>query len=419
MAHEGPQPSELARWLHAFTHDRAFLEAYPYYAHVLDQLTPVHDPSVPLMGLSLHPVTGKGARYYLHVNVNEVLKEPQYLRGLLLHEVHHLVLGHLAHPKFFGLAHKDLLQIAQETCANEYIGEPLPSPILQQHFESFGFRAGQSTLDRYELLCTARAEGREPKLARDTRQSDEHAWREQAAPTPSGLEETRQLLSRTRDEAAQAPDKRKEASQRGKLAGRTPDQLLAMLGALTGPPQTFVPWREALRMFAAETRAPAHTWSRPARRFPGRIGEIPGRAYQRRPSLRPTLLIAIDTSLSMDEDDLAEVARQLVPMNEHARLWVVECDTEITRSYPFSGALRDVKGRGGTDLRPVFEPAFLRAHSVDGVVYFTDGKGPTPEHSPHVPVLFVLTRPDVFQCPWGRRVALDLPQRPAHPPKRR
>jgi len=328
------------------------------------------------------------------------------------------VLGHLAHPKFFALAHKDLLQLAQETCANEYVSEPLPEPIVWQHFESFGFRAGQSTLERYEKLCAARAEGREPKLARDTKQSDSHLWRDAAVPPPAGLEETRQMVERARervDDAQRASQA--ERKEPGKLAGHSPDRILLQLGGASGPAE-HVPWREALRMFAAEQRAPVHTWSRPARRFPGRVGQLPGRSYQRRKTLRPTLLIALDTSLSMEEPELDEIARQLVPMSEHARLIIAECDTAIARTYPFTGHVSELQGRGGTDLRPVFESAFLRSHQVDGVVYFTDGKGPTPDQPPHVPVLWVLTSPDDFACAWGRRVLLDLSAKKS-PPKPR
>jgi predicted metal-dependent peptidase len=138
------------------------------------------------------------------------------------------------------------------------------------------------------------------------------------------------------------------------------------------------------------------------------VGQIPGRAYQHRPVLRPTLLIAIDTSLSMSESELAEIARQLRPMSELARLYIVECDVEITRSYPFRGVIEQVKGRGGTDLRPVFEPAFLRAHAADGVVYFTDGNGPHPEQPPALPVLWMLTKASRFACPWGQKAKLQF-----------
>jgi predicted metal-dependent peptidase len=402
--------NDLRGWLDAFVQEQHFLARYPYYAHLLASVEPVLDPSVPAMGVSLHSVLGRGPRYYLHINIDALMPTPQYLRGILLHEVHHIALGHLAHPKFFGAAHKDLMQLAQETSANEHIVEALPEPILWQHFEKFGLRAGQSTLERYQLLCDARAEGREPKPQREGRQQDEHTWADRPAP-PGGVTETRDVIQRARDQGAadaeRAREAPKEQAQRAqRIAGHTPDQLLAQLGGTHDTRQADIDWRAALRMFVARTRAPAHTWSRPSRRSPARIGIVPGRSYQHRLALRPALIIAIDTSLSMSERELTEVSLQLQPLSELAQLWVVECDVTIARSYPFTGRLDQVKGRGGTDLRPVFARELLTAHRADGVIYFTDGEGPYPEEQPPLPVLWMLTKPNRFSCPWGARAKL-------------
>ena len=60
----------LSQWLDQFVREEGFLARYPYYAHLLASITPVADPSVPLMGVSLHAVPGRSGRYYLHVNVD-------------------------------------------------------------------------------------------------------------------------------------------------------------------------------------------------------------------------------------------------------------------------------------------------------------------------------------------------------------
>lgn len=85
-----------------------------------------------------------------------------------------------------------------------------------------------------------------------------------------------------------------------------------------------------------------------------------------------------DTSASISRAQLAEVARQLVRAAAHAELLVTECDAKIHRTYAFGGELRSVMGRGGTDLRPPFAPAFLRRHNVGGVVYLYPLHGPRP-----------------------------------------
>lgn len=403
MRHGEERPN-IRAWLEEFVQREEFLLRYPYYAHVISALHPVLDPSVPAMGVSLGGGAGYGSRYYLHINVEQLQRQPQFLRGILLHEIHHVVLGHLSHPKFFVSEQRDLMHIAQETTANEHIEEPLPAPILWQHFSRFGLRAGQSTMERYERLCQARSEGQEILLERDTAMVDEHRWREQLDAPPGGVHVTCELLDGVRERAE--ADVRRAASQDEKhalLAGYTPEQLLLRLTAAGEAPERAIDWREALRMFVAHTRAPIHTWSRPSRRFPARVGEIPGRTYRPRAALRPTILVAIDTSLSMSERELSEIARHLRPIREVAEIVVAECDVEISRVYRFRNTIEQVVGRGGTDLRPAFEPSFIEAWSLDGVIYFTDGEGPFPPRPPGIPVLWMLTKPGVFSCPWGFR----------------
>jgi predicted metal-dependent peptidase len=410
--------SDIAAFLAGFVRDRTFLERYPYYAAVLARLSPVADPSISRMAVSLFD-----GRFYLHVNVESFVAEPQYLRGVLLHEVHHVVLGHLAHPKFAGAAEPELMDLALEMSANEHVEEPLPDPILWQSYTAVGIRAGQSTLERYEKLLAAARGGayqRRPVPGVDQERADDHRWLRRPTREPGAVEQTRQLLEGAIREAGNALPEDGAPGPAPLLAGKTPGRLLEELTGITGPAETFVDWKTALRMFVARARAPVHNYARPNRRFPGRVGEVPGRTYSPRVLARPSLLVAIDTSMSMTVAELAEVARQLQSLAEHARLTVAECDVEIARVYAFEGALADVGGRGGTDLRPVFEEAFLGERKVDGVVYFTDGEGPFPEAAPRLPVLWVLTKPGTFRCPWGQRASLSRrPAAPAQPPAKR
>jgi predicted metal-dependent peptidase len=134
--------------------DRIFLDRYRYYAAVLAKMAPVADPSVARMAVSLH-----GGRFFLHINVDAFLREPQYLRGVLLHEVHHVVLGHLTHPKFAEAVEPELMELAIEMSANEYIEEPLPNPITWRAYASAGIRAGQSTWSATSASLSAPARG--------------------------------------------------------------------------------------------------------------------------------------------------------------------------------------------------------------------------------------------------------------------
>ena len=422
-------PSDLGAWLGAFLRDPTFLDRYPYYAAVLGKMHPVADPSVKRLAVSLFD-----GRFFLHINVESFVDEPRYLRGVLLHEVHHVVLGHLAHPKFQGAADPELMDLALEMSANEHIEEPLPDPIVWQAYTSVGIRAGQSSIERYEKLYAAARAGaprsrpgggggeperrvagvrREQPVAGARREQpvDDHRFWGRRVADPGAVEHTRQLVQSALDEVgapAEGADPRSAL-----LAGKSPGRLLEDLTGVASTPRAFLDWKTALRMFVARARAPRHTWARPSRRFPEEVGRFPGRTWSPGTITRPSLLVAIDTSMSMSATELEEVARQLAALSEHARVTVVECDTEITRCYAFTGMLEDVAGRGGTDLRPVFDDAFLAAHPTNGIVYFTDGAGPCPAHAPRLPVLWVLTKPNEFPCPWGERAKLTREARAA------
>lgn len=378
-----------------FVRDADFLARYPYYAAVLARVSPVLDPSVETLALSLHD-----GRFFLHVNAAYFAEHPEHARGILLHEVHHLVLGHLTHPRFFAAREPELMQLAMEMSANEHITEALPDPITFTAFERLGITKGQSTVERYELLLAAKEAGKTVSSSRAGKRVDDHPWKpdKNEAPPPGGLEHTRAVIAGAIADVGDAPGLVKT-----KLAGKAPGTLLESLTGETQDPAAPIDWRTALRMFVARERAPIHTYARPNRRFPSRVGEVPGRAYAPRSVPRPTLLVAIDTSMSMTRAELDEIARQLRPMSEVARLVIVECDAAVQRTYPFDGTLRVLAGRGGTDLRPVFEPSLRKAHRADGIVFFTDGQGPHPKEAPDVPVLFILTKPDAFACPWGAR----------------
>lgn len=420
--------SQLEAWLDAFIRDPAFLEAYPYYAAILAKLTPVADPSVARMAVSVHD-----GRFFLHVNVDSFTAEPQYLRGVLLHEVHHVVLGHLTHPRFAECEEPELMDLAIEMSANEYIEEELPPAVTWRSYSSVGIRAGQSTRERYEILVRhLQGTGSRPKPGAGEPGSgsvDDHRHLAHGNETPGGVAQTALLVERAiseaREERARAKKKAEatpepeitydedddpNVSRRYLVAGRTPGRLVEELAETTRAPDEVMDWRAALAMFVARARGPVHTWSRPSRRFPSRIFEVPGRSWAPRRSAEQRLLVAIDTSLSMTKQELEEIARQLVVLSERAHITIAECDVSVARVYPFAGRIENVVGRGGTDLRPVFAPALLGAHDIDGVVYFTDGDGPFPKAPAPVPTLWVLTKPQNFRCPWGEKAWLRPPK---------
>ena len=140
---------------------------------------------------------------------------------------------------------------------------------------------------------------------------------------------------------------------------------------------------------------------------PNRLGEVPGRQRMTSRSERVRVLAAIDTSGSMTDPELSEIARQMAVLGRLADVTVVECNKRIQRVYPFRKKLTEVQGGGGTSYMPVFEPGFLRQTRTEAVVYFTDGQCRRyPRTAPSVPTLWVLTEAGRFSCPWGKQARL-------------
>ena len=114
----------------------------------------------------------------------------------------------------------------------------------------------------------------------------------------------------------------------------------------------------------------------------------------------------IDSSGSIGPRELSLIAPEIELIASTNDVIVVECDTAIQRVYPFTSRLTTVAGKGGTDLRPPLENAFLAKHRPAVAIYFTDGYGPAPEQRPRVPVLWCLTASGQRPAPWGREVRL-------------
>lgn len=171
---------------------------------------------------------------------------------------------------------------------------------------------------------------------------------------------------------------------------------------LTGDVNAHVNWQRLLRRYVGRQFAIRPNLTRPARRFPALVGIVPGR---RRRASRPRIMAVIDTSGSITDDLLELISAELSKLARAYDVTVVECDFVIHNVYLYK-PIRSVQGRGGTDLRPPFEPDFLRQCRPDLIVYFTDGHGPAPENSPRIPMIWCLTPGGTRPAAWGRIIQM-------------
>ena len=224
---------------------------------------------------------------------------------------------------------------------------------------------------------------------------DDHDW-EGAAETPSDVEEK---WAKEVDQAL-----RQGAILAGKLKGNIDRNIKDLL-----TPK--VDWREALRDFVTSfcNDKDLSTWRKPNRRWvaqdvylPSVIGETVG-----------PLVVAIDTSGSIDGDVLSEFLSEVVSICSTVtpeRIDLLYWDTRVAghEKYEqggFEGLMQSTKprGGGGTDVRSVFQYVKQKALKPEAVVVLTDGYTPWPD-AVDVPTLFAINTELV--APVGKTVRI-------------
>lgn len=192
----------------------------------------------------------------------------------------------------------------------------------------------------------------------------------------------------------------REAAKRQKDKGNAPgflEEVIKMLDSKS------VNWRYVLRAaYGNGIRVETYpTRYRPNRQKPWWKGH--------RKLRYATIVFAIDTSGSMDHEELGMILGEI----EHARsmyrgeIYVCECDTKSHKFYKLKGRVDcKLKGRGGTDFRPVFEEIKKRKIDCGLLVFFTDLCGTFPAEKPSYPVIWVDTDHCDIEVPFGKKVYL-------------
>ncbi|MEL6347894.1 MAG: VWA-like domain-containing protein [Myxococcota bacterium] len=304
--------------------------------------------------------------------------------GVLVHEINHILFGHLEHPPY-DVKNRDAWKLACECSANEFVPYPLPGQPVT--IEGLNLPPMESTYRRYQRLKKRKFPT--PPLCggviwgRLREGATMHTHIESGDPMPPT-----QILKDAAELVGDEVDHHTLAGMKGS-AGRTAGQLL-----ITLEPEGLgvLPWDALLRKRATALHRRVATRRFPSRRFPGQVGIIPGR--RRRPE-HPTVLAAVDTSGSMSDRELLEIAAELRGLVQRSlRVVLIQCDTRIHEERVLTEDFQriEVAGRGGTDLRPPLSEEILGRYKPSLAIYFTDGYGPAPERPPvGVDVLWVLT----------------------------
>lgn len=136
-------------------------------------------------------------------------------------------------------------------------------------------------------------------------------------------------------------------------------------------------WRSYLRRFVGNSTKSwvEDTRRKKSRRFP----EMPGS----REAYFSHILVAIDSSASVDDDDLLEFSKELIHMYKSGHdIDILYVDTKIHNKIKYHPRIPiEVEGRGGTDFQPTID--FFNQHfkKYSCLIYLTDGEASTPENA--------------------------------------
>ena len=375
----------------------------PYLASAVARL-----PLIPVNN-SDHVPTMATDGYHIFVNPSfcDELSEPEIM-GVLAHEVMHCLLGHIARR---GDRVQNIWNKAIDHATNLF--------LLQMEFqlpkEGLFDRKyiGMTAEEIYEKICDEiksnpqeREEGEESSF--DEHVDDNNIISQLYAgdkPSPSDLKRLRkQLVEEVRSAM--------EEKGIGKIAGMFEDELNMSVS-------DDVPWQHLLARFFTGLRKNDY------RTFPFNKKHLWRKIYL--PSIGAPgpehIVVAIDTSGSMSNDELSKILGELNQLKSTAecRMTLIQCDAEIQDIKEYnSWEIADIdfktygfSGRGGTTFEPVFDwiekEVLNLGQRPDALFYLTDGYAHYGMQEPPYQVMWILTSSSIEpeQIPFGETIRMN------------
>ena len=356
----------------------------PYYGFFLIMLNKVWRKDLPTAGVSKQNIN-----YQLAINEEFWMGlSDDHKMGLLKHELLHIAFGHLV--SFSSFSNKKLANVAMDMEINQYIEDSwLPEGGIRiEDYEDLKLdkRAGC----RYYYDQLLRLQDEKDKNGTTGNDAMDKLLDNVASgniPDHSTWEEFEDMTD---------AEKKLIEKQVQKILQDAKEQTVKKRGTVPGEIEGLI--------VVEEFTAPKFDWKGYLRRFTGvstkvftkKIRRKENRRYEDNPGLkikmRQHMLLAIDTSGSVSDTELAEFMNEIHHIYKvGVDITVVQCDTSIKSIEPYRGKNEiSVLGRGGTEFDPVLDYYNANLKKYTSLVYFTDGECYTSVR-PKGKVLWVLS----------------------------
>ena len=374
----------------------------PYYGFFLIMLNKVWRKDLPTAGVSKQNIN-----YQLAINEEFWTGlSDMHKMGLLKHELLHIAFGHLV--SFSSFSNKKLANVAMDMEINQYIEDSwLPEGGIRiEDYEDLKLDKKAGCRYYYDQLL--RLQDEKDKQGTTGNQGNDKLLDDIASgdiPDHSTWEEF--------DDMTDAEKKLIE-KQVQKILQDAKEQTVKKRGNVPGEIEGLI--------VVEEFTAPKFDWKGYIRRFTGvstkvftkKIRRKENRRYEDNPGLkikmRQHMLLAIDTSGSVSNDELTEFMNEIHHIHKAGvDITVIQCDTSIRSIEPYRGKNEiNVFGRGGTEFDPVLDYYNANLKKYTSLVYFTDGECYTSV-KPKSKVLWVLSeRSSMNEDLPGQVIKLEL-----------
>ena len=368
----------------------------PYYGLFLIGLNKQIRKDIPTAGVSKN---GIGVQLSINPGFFTNLNEKQRI-GLLKHELLHVSFGHITMRDRFS-NHK-LFNIAADLEINQYIAvDQLPEGGLTlDMFPELNLPAKAGTTKYYELLEQEQNSGSCPTLDSLLDQMDGDSqychgtWKEFEDLTEAEQKLVEKQVQHQMKETAEQTEKRR---------GNIPGELADLISRLRNIEPPKFDWKGYLRRFVGNSSV-SYT-KKLRRKYNKRYVENPGLKIK----FKNNILVGVDTSGSVSNDELKEFMNELVHMHKTGhKITVAQCDTRLNSVEEFNPRKDwEIKGRGGTSFQPVIDHFNERKGRYTALIYLTDGEAYTPENCPHNTLWVHSSRCNINQDLPGLKIQLN------------